>query len=277
MIRGHFLCLEKQSGKIQISRPVFHTEDREVEYLKKIQFYLPQMTPLIKGKVLPEDYPRKTLYSFNSPCGLCEYRSLCHEGDMTGLSFYERKPYDIPFISPTEIIQFEVCPRQWAYHRSGITPSVRYGKTEFGTAIHRAVEEYVDKEVPPVEVFLEVWGQVRESVVFTEKESAQKYTELGMRLLKKFPQEWGKIKESLGLVLPGITEDKSWVFFKDLGFALTGKPDLQCRDTKDGLVVIDYKVVSKGHQEWWPAVSDQMLAYLIFANRRRNKDNGDKG
>lgn len=270
-MKGIFVILErKQGGGIIPSTPVKYEKERGEEYLEKIAFYLPQMLPLIEGRVYPEKYPRRTLYSFNSPCGMCDYMGLCFRGDMDGLTFYERKVYPVPYLSPSEIITFEVCPRQWAYNRSGIRKKTTAASICLGDSLHQAIEAYLKVGKPPAAVFAEVWTQYQnEEMVYPAKNTWKTFFEIGVKLADKFPAFWEEFSEIHG-ILSILSEGKNYRAFPELGFNLTGKPDLVAV-TQSETIVVDWKLTTTKYPEEWCRVSDQMTAYFLLCEEENER------
>lgn len=286
-MKGYFVCLEKKrDGEIFPTEVVEYDQKRGEEYLKKIRFYLPQMLPLINGEVQAEDYPGRTLYAFNCPCGMCDYRMLCLEDKLDGLTYIEKKVYRIPYLSPTELIKWETCPRQWAYHRSGLSSALRAAKQEFGSVVHDAVEAHVRNRIAPPDVFVSKWDAKKDlNLQYSSKENHGYLREVGISLMKKFPEFWKSFVKEKGILSCSTETKKSRIF---PGFALNGRPDIVC-NTRNDITVIDWKVISKKYDESWVKVSDQMTGYFLLVgadsqavevtygdNNRSENDGSDK-
>ncbi len=261
-MKGHFVCLEKKrDGDIFPTVDVIYETARGEEYIRKIRYYLPQMLPLINGEAEAEEYPRKTLYSFNCPCGMCDFRLLCLHDDLTGLTYWEKKTYRIPFLSPTELIKWETCPRQWAYDRSGLRSSLKAAKQEFGSVIHDAIEAHVKSRIAPSEVFVGKWDPYKDvNLQYSSRENHGYLRLVGISLMEKFPGFWEAFRKEKG-IQSCETESKKSRMFDD--FALNGRPDAVCR-TKDDVIVLDWKVISQKYDESWVKVADQMTGYFLL-------------
>ncbi len=164
------------------------------EYIRKIRFYLPDMLRLYENGDV-DHYPRRTLYAFNSPCGLCEYRSLCIEGDLSGYiigySAIEAGHSKL-FVSPSDVIKYETCPRQWAYYKSGVKSPFSSAASECGNCLHKGIEEYLLKGDDPVRVFEQEWMERKDAatITYNQKDTHQGLLEIGMKLMIQFPDKW---------------------------------------------------------------------------------------
>lgn len=263
-MKGFFVILERRiKGDIHKTEPVFFDPARAEEYLKKIRFYLPQMLPLIRGEVDAEYYPRKTMYSFNSPCGMCDYSKICLNNDLEGYHFKERREYNPPFLSPTEIIKYETCPRQWAYLRSGIRAITQSALLVVGDSLHLAIETFLNYNHNCTEIFVAEWEKYKEvELNYNKKESYKVLREIGIHLMRKFPLFWEQAKKELSIIRY-FTEIKTYRNYPD--FNLNGKPDLVCFSKDGEKIVIDWKLSSKKYDRQWIHVSDQMTSYFLLA------------
>ncbi|MBE0427687.1 MAG: PD-(D/E)XK nuclease family protein [Nitrospirae bacterium] len=265
-MKGFFVILgRKNKGDIYRTPLVIYRSERGEEFLSKIRFYLPQMLPLVRGEVEAEYYPRKTMYFFNSPCGMCDYGKLCLSGNLEGYYFKERKEYNIPFFSPTEIIKYETCPRQWAFYRSGVRIVTQSASLIVGDILHTAIESYLNQNHDCSEVFVAEWEKYKDiRLDYNKKENYKSLREIGIHLMKKFPLFWDQLKKELSITRY-LTEIKTYRRYPD--FNLNGKPDILCFTSENKKIVIDWKLASKKYDDNWIQVSDQMLCYFLLAEK----------
>lgn len=263
MIQGFYCILEKKKdGGIYLMPPVVSKEDKKEKLIKKIRFYIPQMMPLLKEEADPEAYPQTPLHSYNSPCGMCDYINLCHRGDLTGLYYSERELRRTPYVSPTEIIRFEICPRQWAYYKVGVKTSAGVATIEAGSAIHKSIEAFLRESKNPVAVFDEVWGAFKDTrLQYNSKDSFESLLKTGQTVLGKFPAFWAQIMSEHKITSYDI-EIKGSRSFGD--FTLNGVPDLVCRTEDSGKIIFDWKFTAKKYDERWVEMSDQMTGYFLL-------------
>jgi hypothetical protein len=262
-VKGVFVILErKNTGDIYRTPFVTYSPERGEEYLRKVRFYLPQMLPLIRGEVEAEHYPRKTMYSFNSPCGMCDYSSLCLSNELEDYYFEKRKEYNIPFLSPTEIIRYETCPRQWAFYRSGVRTVVKSASLVAGDCLHAAIESHLNYNHDCSDVFIAEWEKNKNiNLKYNKEENHKILGEIGTHLMKKFPVFWSQLKKELA-IKRYLTEIREYRKFPD--FNLNGKPDIICLTSNNEKIVIDWKLASKEYDEQWIQYSDQMTCYFLL-------------
>lgn len=270
---GYFINLEeKVGGEILKSPPVRYDIFRISEYINKIQFYLPQMLPLLEGQEEYESYPRRTLYAFNSPCGMCDYAGMCLNGDVMGVSIKEKKEfYGSVYLSPTQIIRYETCPRQWAYYVSGYRTELSPAKLHFGSSVHNAIEAHIIMDSDPQEAFSYFWGEYKDAPLQYTKKGAnhEYYQKIGQSLMERFPEFWKKEKAEMNIseVQAEVANTKRLFNYNEYPVHLTCKPDIVCK-SEDTTIIIDWKVTTKKtHDESWLSVSDQMTGYFVFLSQ----------
>ncbi len=261
-ISGAYWVLQKKSAPGIVFRETGRTIRDVEEYIRKIKFYLPDMSRLYENGDV-DYYPRRILYAFNSPCGLCEYRSLCIEGDLSGYiigySAIEAGHGKL-FVSPSDVIKYETCPRQWAYYKSGVKSPFSSAASECGSCLHKGIEEFLLNGDDPVRVFEQEWMERKDAatITYNQKDTHQGLLEIGMKLMSQFPDKW----RETGLEVCNVERTVRI----DLGdFCLKGRPDIVA--TKDcNLYVIDWKFTAVSFSDDWVAKSDQMTAYaaLLF-------------
>lgn len=272
-MQGYFVNLEeKASGEIVKSPPIKYEPVRVEEYFDKIEFYLPQMIPLLEGRAECEEYPRRTLYAFNSPCGMCDYASLCLQGDIMGLTLRDedKKSSDRIYLSPTQLLKYETCPRQWAYYVAGYRTELSSAKLHFGDSIHNAIEAYIRLGRDPKESYSIFWGEYKDAPLsYSKKASYDYFKAIGEGLMEKFPKFFEQ-EIVVGLNLSEIQAEalsSKCLYDNFMGHPvyLTCKPDLVCI-THDGMrIIVDWKVTTKkGFDEDWLPVADQMTAYFLL-------------
>jgi len=278
-MRGYFVHIEeKLGGEIVKSPPINYEPLRGIEYINKIEFYLPQMLPMLEGEKEPEDYPRRTLYAFNCPCGMCDYAGLCLHGDIMGLTIDvelvgKATDKNAIFLSPTQLIRYETCPRQWAYYVAGYRTEISSAKLQFGDSIHSAIEAYIRLGEKPKESFLFFWGEYKDaSLRYSRKDTNHEYFQkVGVSLMEKFPDFYTreiiselKISEIQAETLNAKRLNLSKDYFGRPVY-LVCKPDLICKTNDGETIVIDWKVTTKKAFDWnWLSVSDQMTGYFLF-------------
>lgn len=270
-MRGYFVNLhEKIGGEILKSPPVHYDSVRLIEYLDKIKFYVYQMLPLLKGEAECENYPRRTLYAFNCPCGMCDYEGLCHRNDITGLTLRESKrTSEAIFLSPTQLLRYETCPRQWAYYAMGYETTISAAKLHFGSSVHSAIEAYIRLGKEPKEAFSFFWGEYKDAPLkYTEKTNHEYFQKVGDSLMEKFPAFYDQeIITGLNVSETQVEESNTKRLHEYIGYPVyfTGKPDLVCKTHDGDTMIIDWKVTSKKtFSESWLSVSDQMTGYFLF-------------
>ncbi len=258
---GVFCVLQKKADPDIVPHKTLRRMQHVAEYIRKINFYLPDMKRLLYDGVEIDYYPRRSLYAFNTPCGLCDYAGLCVYGSLEGYAIgydaTERK-YAKPYVSPTEIIRYETCPRQWAYYKTGITSVYRGAASECGTCQHKGIFAYIIEGKDPVEVFIEEWHKLENEkyLKYGQKDSFKSLLGIGEKLMKKFPEKW----ESWGMETISA-EQKASVEFDD--FILKGKPDFKGR--KEGRIIIwDWKFTGVNYGDIWTLLSDQMTGYAAL-------------
>lgn len=261
-IKGYFVFLErKKSGDIFLSPVVEYKKEMGQEYLKKIRYYLPQMLPLLNKETTPEEYPRRPLYSFNSPCGMCDYALLCIYGDISGYDFTEKKVYPKPYISPTALIQFDVCPRQWAYHAYGVKSTQRSAAIVLGEAVHGAIEAYLKMAKECEETFTQIWDAYREAALkYPQKADFLQYREIGVQLCRRFPAFWQHTSQRIGVKEIEVEAQRRVRYDS---FILSGKMDLLCSVDR-GLTILDWKLTNRKYDDAWLLLSEQMTSYFLL-------------
>jgi len=250
---------KKPDPEIQLLKTQVSMADVE-GYLQKIRFYLPQMRPLFQGVEI-EYFPRRTLYAFNTPCGMCDYAGLCINGRLEGYIIgYDAtaKQYRKPIISPSEIIKYETCPRQWAYSKTGVDTPYRSAIPESGTVMNIAIDEFIVLGVDPEEVFDREWGPKAEDkrLRYNKTDTHASIGRIAKAALRKFVPMWDK----WGLQ-DVVVQGKYMVEFDE--FYLKGKPDLKARKDDDTLI-LDWKFSSSTYTDLWTRVSDQLTAYAAL-------------
>lgn len=260
-IIGVFCVLQKKADPDIVPHKTVRKMADIEEYIRKIDFYLPEMKRLLYDGVEIDYYPRRSLYAFNTPCGLCDYAGLCVYGSLEGYAIgYDatERRYAKPFVSPTETIRYETCPRQWAYYKTGIKSVYRAATAECGTCLHRGIFAYIMEGEDPVEVFREEWYRLENEkyLKYGQKERFKSLLDIGEKLMKKFPEKW----ESWGVEVISA-EQKTSVEFDS--FILKGKPDLKGR--KDGRIIIwDWKFTAVNYNDIWTLICDQMTGYAAL-------------
>ena len=272
MIKTKYIFLEKKSvPEIKVFETI-RGEKNIREYLYKIKFYLPMMKLILDNK--PEIFPKKSLYIFNSPCTLCDYTSLCNETYEDNFNTVEVKK-DKLFITPTDIIQFEMCPRAWGYKKEGIYPVKKKGIIEAGTCLHHAIESFLIDQKDPVQVFQEKWNAFNfNEIEFRKKDSPELIQEIATNLLKKFPEFWEKQNlEVLSIEERTYINFNNWVIF-------SGAWDLLCKE-KNGKheVIIDFKFSSPNGDDSvmkWLHNSDQVTGYALCLLHKKDPNKSKK-
>jgi hypothetical protein len=272
MIKTKYIFLEKKSTpEIKVFETI-RGEKNIREYLYKIKFYLPMMKLILDNK--PEIFPKKSLYIFNSPCTLCDYTSLCNETYEDNFNTVEVKK-DKLFITPTDIIQFEICPRAWGYKKEGIYPVKKKGIIEAGTCLHHAIESFLIDQKDPVQVFQEKWNAFNfNEIEFRKKDSPELIQEIATNLLKKFPEFWEKQNlEVLSIEERTYINFNNWVVF-------SGAWDLLCKE-KNGKheVIIDFKFSSPNGDDSvmkWLHNSDQVTGYALCLLHKKDPNKSKK-
>lgn len=255
-IQVSYCIIQKKKDPEIVSFQTQKNIEDAYEFIKKVNFYLPEIKK-IYDSTPAEYYPRRPLYAFNSPCDLCDYAALCIQGDTEQYSLgYDatEKKYRKPYVSPTEIIKYETCPRQWAYYKSGITTPVRSAATECGSSIHVGIYNYLLTGQDPVIAFRESWEEValNPHIKYGQRDTHKSLEDIAIAGLKKFPKFW----ESWGLTVECLEKAHT----VDAGdFILKVKPDAVA--SKDGkTVVIDWKFTAVAYNPLWVAISDQLTA-----------------
>lgn len=272
MIKTKYIFLEKKSTpEIKVFETI-RGENNIREYLYKIKFYLPMMKLILDNK--PEIFPKKSLYIFNSPCTLCDYTSLCNETYEDNFNTVEVKK-DKLFITPTDIIQFEMCPRAWGYKKEGIYPVKKKGIIEAGICLHHAIESFLIDQKDPVQVFQEKWNAFNfNEIEFSKKDSPELIQEIATNLLKKFPEFW----EKQNLEVLSI-EERTYINFND-SVVFSGAWDLLCKE-KNGKheVIIDFKFSSPNGDDSvmkWLHNSDQVTGYALCLLHKKDPNKSKK-
>ncbi len=276
-MQGYFVNItEKVGGEIVKSSPIYYDPTRTREYLDKIEYYLPRMLALHKGEVECESYPRRTLYAFNCPCGMCDYASLCLHGDIIGYTLKDENKKvgkHTIFLSPTQLLRYETCPRQWAYYAAGYRTETSAAKLQFGDAIHNAIEAYIRLGRDPKESFSFFWGEFKDAqLTYTKKGTNHEYFQkAGESMMEKFPAFYDQE------IITGLDVSEAYAEVPDskllwdnyIGHPvqITCKPDLVCKTHDGDTLIIDWKVTSrKNHDEDWLPVADQMTAYFLLTS-----------
>lgn len=263
----------KRSGvEIQIHPPV--EIGCTVDFLKKAKKYVPDMARLLRGAE-PEEFDTRTLYIHNSPCELCEYAALCYDGSTEGLICeYERENFDVLWLSPSHILKYEMCPRQWAYSYLGYRYKTKRASRHFGDAIHAAVYARFRDNGDPVETFVKHFDAQDLELEYTKREGHKVLLEKGKALMDRFN------KMSLSdLYLDGAVscsiEERIIETENVAGIKVRYKivPDIVFEfETDKEVMIVEVKTsYSSVYTERWIRRSDQLNWYAHFVGRKKAK------
>ena len=267
MIKTKYVFFEKKSTpEIKVFETI-RDEKMVREYLYEIKFYLPMMKLALNNTA--DIFPKKSLYIFNSPCTLCDYTSLCSETYTDDFKTVKPKK-DKLFISPTDIIQFEICPRAWGYKKDGIYSLKKRGIIEAGTCLHFAIESFLLEKKDPVKVFQEKWDTINfEELEFSKRESPELIKEIATILLEQFPNFWEK--QNLEVL---SMEEKTYIEFAN-NVVFSGQWDLLCKEENGDEIIIDFKFSSPNGEESiinWLHNSDQITGYALCYLYKKNPE-----
>jgi hypothetical protein len=255
---------------IHVHLPVTVDIKDSASAIQKVRKYIPDMVRLLQGAE-PEEFDTKTLYIHNSPCTMCEYDKLCYEGSTEGIIVeFERKNFEILTLSPSSVITYETCPRQWAYSYLGYRYSIRNASLFFGDAIHHMVYSYL-KGKDPVEAFTEYFGeQKRPDLKYTKKEPHRVLLQKGIHIAKSLKKSDLYIKKyhSFEIEKTVIEDENS----NDVKVRYKVKPDLVFSNENEILIVEIKSSFNSVYTERWIRRSDQLLWYAHFVGRKIKQD-----
>ena len=168
-------------------------------------------------------------------------------------------PPHTPFLSHSRLSRYLHCPEQYRlYYVENLRLRVPAANLAFGQLLHRALAACFERGHDPVEVFGELWTDVRQvDLDYGIRDSWQGLHDAGQYLLEKFMRE-----EAPRISRPEAVEKKFELQITNLDLPFIGIIDLVAR-LDDDRSVIDFKTSGSAYQPHEVALSDQLTAYQL--------------
>jgi len=262
-VKRNFMLLNRQNEKGEITHTPPISVPVDEAYRRKIKRIVGDMKRISIDP--PESFETRSLYAFNSPCNMCDYLRLCYDGDTSGLVVsFERKTSGKIFLSPSGLITYDTCPRQWAFSYLGYQREKTPAAIEFGNAINDSIDLYIVDGINPLETFREIWESIDQTKLeYTKKQPHKTLLKIGEALMKNFPEFYDRYVDSLGVY--DIEVEKKLKIPLSSTVILSLRPDaiFYC-DGEQGeeIVVTDFKTGDPSkYNERWIRRSDQLSLY----------------
>lgn len=194
-----------------------------------------------------------------------------------------KSPQVVP-ISNSEVGTFKECKRKWwlTYYR-GLTPQAPQfdGPLALGTRIHKALEEFYNNGVDPVQAHQELFEQVMVEAASLGMDTTKlaKEGELGRIMMEGYLEWLEETANDADIEVTG-SEEKLTMPIMDGKVELRGKVDLRIRRKTDGAnLFLDFKTLASYDTYLVLAhMAEQLKFYLLLehANKGDNRVDGAK-